>query len=96
MTVLDIKVVLPILGSLDEGECVLSCVHSVRYGLQGAENIVGLPSRGTIIAGYGGPGKAELVDGKDEGEMGEKRTRERVARLWFHVRFGGQKGDGHC
>jgi hypothetical protein len=93
MTVLDIKVVLPILGSLDEGESVLCCVHSVGYGLQGAENIVGLPSRGTIIAGNGGSGKAGLEDGKDEDEMGEKRTRERV---WFHVRFGGQNGDGHC
>jgi len=95
-TILGIKVVLPILRSLDEGESVLCCVHSVGYGLQGTENIIGLPSRGTIIVGNGGSGKAELVDGKDEDEMGEKRIRERVARLWMHVRFGGQNGDGHC
>lgn len=96
MTVLGINVVLPVLGSPDEGESVLSCVHSVGYGLQGAENTVGLPIRGTIIAGNGGSGKAELVIGKDEDKMGEKRTRECVVRLWFHVRFGGKRRDGHC
>jgi hypothetical protein len=95
MTVLGIKVALPILGRLDEGERILCCVHSIGYGLQGAENIVGLPSRGTIIAGNGGSGKIELVDGKDEDEMGEKRIRERSVRLWFHVCFWWVKGDGH-
>ena len=50
--------------------------------------MAGLPSRGTIIVGDGGSGKAGLVDGKDEDEMGEKRIRERVMRLWFHVSRG--------
>jgi len=85
MMVLGIKVVLPILGSLDGGESVLCYVHSVRYCLQGVENMVGLPSGGTIIAGNGASGKADLVDGKDEDEMSEKRVAERVVCSWFHV-----------
>jgi hypothetical protein len=91
MTVLGIKVVLlPNLGGLDGGESVLCCVHSVGYDLQGAENMVSLPSRGTFIAGNGGFGKAKLADGKNEDEMDEKRIRERVGRLWFHVSFVGK------
>ena len=57
MTVLGIKVVfLPNLGRLDRGESVLCCVYSVGYDIQGAENMVGLPSRGTVIAGNGNSG----------------------------------------
>jgi hypothetical protein len=96
MTVLGIKVVvLSNFGRLDGGESVLCCVHSGGYDLQGAENMVSLPSRGAVIAGNGGSGKAKLADGKDEDEMGEKRIRERVGRLylWFHVSF---VGKGHC
>lgn len=89
MMFLGIRCVLPIAGSLDGCDSVLCGVHSMGHGLQGAENMVGLPSRWAIIAGYGGWRRAKLVDGKDEDEVGEKRIRERRDRLREH----GTRGD---
>ena len=82
MRFLDIEVVLPILGGLDGGESVFCRVHPVRDCVEGAENVVRLPCRGTIIEGKGGSGKTELVDGKDVDEMSEKRM-----SVWFHVKL---------
>jgi hypothetical protein len=47
----------------------------VSYGLQGAENVVGLPSRWTFVAGNESGKGAELVDGKDEYDVSKKRIR---------------------
>ena len=80
-----IGAVLPILGSLDASKSVLCGVHSASHGLQGAENVVGLPSRGTIVAGNGSWKRAELVDGEDEDEVSKKRIREGIVRLSVHV-----------
>ena len=55
------------------------------HGLQGAENMIGLPSRWAIIAGNGGWRRAKLVDGKDKDEVSEKRIRERIDCLKDHV-----------
>jgi hypothetical protein len=33
----------------------------------------------------------EVVDGKNENEVGEKRIRERIARLGIHVGLGGAR-----
>jgi hypothetical protein len=83
-----IGAVLPILGSLDASKSVLCGVHSASHGLQGAENVVGLPSRGTIVAGNGSWKRAELVDGEDEDEVSKKRIREGIVRLSVHVGIG--------
>lgn len=66
-------------------DSVLCGVHSMGHGLQGAENMIGLPSRWAIIARNGGWRRAKLVDGKDKDEMSEKRIRERIDCLKDHV-----------
>ena len=85
---LGIRPVLPIFGSLDAGESVLCGVHSASHGLQGAKDIVGLPSSGTIVAGNGSWKRPELIDGEDKDEVSKKGIRKGVVGLSVHVDVG--------